>query len=118
MEVKRIGVLPAWTGRGLGAVILETLEDMGRNAGMAGAQLAIRVDQPRLVSFYTSLGYGPADDVALTTVNPLSPPPVGMRKRFPRDRPRPVEVGREAGAAYSRVRHRGASSRDTQGGCD
>ncbi len=82
MEVKRIGVLPAFRKQGFGAGILAALEAAGREAGKAGAQLAIRADQPRLVDFYAGLGYARADDVELTTVNPLSPPPFGMRKIF------------------------------------
>jgi GNAT superfamily N-acetyltransferase len=82
MEVKRIGVLPAFTGQGLGAQILQALEEMGREEGKAGAQLAIRADQPRLIDFYARLGYALAGDVELTTHNPLSPPPTGMRKWF------------------------------------
>lgn len=82
MEVKRIGVLPAFTGQGLGAVILEALEAQGREAGMEGAQLAVRFDQPRLVDYYAAFGYTLAEDVELTTVNPRAPPPVGMRKWF------------------------------------
>lgn len=82
MEVKRIGVVPEYTGQGFGAVILEALEAMGREAGMAGAQLAVRFDQPRLVSYYQALGYALAEDVELTTVNPRAPPPVGLRKWF------------------------------------
>jgi GNAT superfamily N-acetyltransferase len=82
MEVKRIGVLPAYQKQGLGAVILAALEAAGRGAGKAGAQLAIRADQPRLIDFYAGLGYQRADDVELTTVNPRSPPPFGMRKIF------------------------------------
>ena len=82
MEVKRIGVLPAHTGHGLGAMILEALETQGREAGVAGAQLAVRFDQPRLVDYYAALGYRLAEDVALTTVNPRAPPPTGMRKWF------------------------------------
>lgn len=82
MEVKRIGVLPAYTGRGLGAQILEALEVMGVEQGVTGAQLAIRADQPRLIDFYAGLGYVLAEDVELTTPNPRSPPPIGMRKWF------------------------------------
>ncbi|MFN4184960.1 MAG: GNAT family N-acetyltransferase [Hyphomonas sp.] len=82
MEVKRIGVLPAFTGRGFGALILQALEEMGREQEMVGAQLAIRTDQPRLIDFYASLGYALAQDVELTTPNPRSPPPIGMRKWF------------------------------------
>lgn len=83
MEVKRIGVLPAFTGQGLGGTILEALEALGRAAGAKGAQLAIRADQPRLVSYYQAAGYVLAGDVELTTPNPLSSPPIGMRKWFP-----------------------------------
>lgn len=82
MEVKRIGVLPEYQKQGLGAVILAALEADGRAAGKEGAQLAVRVDQPRLIDFYAALGYVPADDVELTTTNPRSPHPHGMRKTF------------------------------------
>jgi len=82
MEVKRIGVLPDYQKQGFGAVILAALEEAGRETGAIGAQLAIRADQPRLIDFYAGLGYVRADDVELTTPNPLSPPPFGMRKIF------------------------------------
>lgn len=82
MEIKRIGVLPGFTKRGFGARLLEALEEMGREQALAGAQLAIRTDQPRLVDFYAGLGYALAEDVELTTPNPRSPPPIGMRKWF------------------------------------
>ncbi|MCA8900235.1 MAG: GNAT family N-acetyltransferase [Hyphomonas sp.] len=82
MEVKRIGVLADWRKRGFGDLILKDLEAQGREAGAAGAQLAVRHDQGRLVDFYAGLGYVLADDVELTTINHLSPPPTGMRKRF------------------------------------
>ena len=82
MEVKRIGVLPAFQKQGFGAVILASLEAHGRETGAEGAQLAVRADQPRLVDFYAALGYSGADDVELTTHNPLSLPPFGMRKIF------------------------------------
>lgn len=78
MKVKRIGVLPAFAGQGLGALILQALEEMGREEAKAGAQLAIR----RLIDFYARLGYVLARDVELTTQNPLSPRPTGMRKWF------------------------------------
>lgn len=85
MEIKRIGVLPGFQKRGFGAVILDELERMGRARTAEGAQLAIRADQPRLIVFYQALDYRPADDVVLTTPNPLSPPPFGMRKIFRTD---------------------------------
>ena len=85
MEIKRIGVLAGYRGRGLGERITRALEDMGRKQGAEGAQLAVRHDQVRLVDFYAALGYELADDVVLTTPNPRSPPPIGMRKPFRTD---------------------------------
>ncbi|KCZ53051.1 GNAT family N-acetyltransferase [Hyphomonas pacifica] len=82
IEVKRIGVLPDWQKRGLGEVILGELEAMGRERRAKGSHLAVRHDQVRLVDFYAGLGYALADDVVLTTPNPKSPPPIGMRKFF------------------------------------
>lgn len=82
MEVKRIGLLPGYTGQGGGELICTHLETMGRDKGAVGAQLAVRADQLRLVDVWAALGYTLADDVELTTPNPNSPPPIGMRKRF------------------------------------
>jgi hypothetical protein len=45
-------------------------------------RVGVRADQPRLVHFWSSLGYALAGDVQLHTVNPLTPPPTTMRKRF------------------------------------
>jgi ribosomal protein S18 acetylase RimI-like enzyme len=82
MEIKRIGVLEAYRKRCLGELILTALEQAGQEAGAEGAQLAVRHDQVRLVDFYAGLGYVLADDVEITTPNPRSPPPIGMRKDF------------------------------------
>lgn len=83
--IKRIGVLPGFQKCGFGAVILRELEAIGLARRAGGAQLAIRTDQPRLIVFYEALDYVRADDVELTTPNPLSPPPFGMRKIFRTD---------------------------------
>ena len=85
MEVKRIGLLPDYTGADIGAQILHVLEKLDRYRGAMGAQLAVRADQPRLVDTYLACGYSLADDVNLTTNNPLAPPPIGMRKWFETD---------------------------------
>ena len=79
VEVKRVGVLKELRKFGLAAPMVAMLEE-GR--GVVGAQLGVRIDQPRLVLFWESLGYRVADDVQLYTVNPLTPPPVTMRKWF------------------------------------
>ncbi|MEQ9317261.1 MAG: GNAT family N-acetyltransferase [Henriciella sp.] len=82
IEIKRIGILPGRQKAGLGRLILEALEEAGLAAGAEGAQLAVRTDQPKLVAYYSASGYALADDVILTTPNPRSPDPVGMRKWF------------------------------------
>lgn len=84
IEIKRIGVLPGRQKAGLGRMILSSLEAAGRGEGAAGAQLAVRTDQPRLVDYYLDCGYELAGDVKLTTPNPRSPEPTGMRKWFDR----------------------------------
>jgi GNAT superfamily N-acetyltransferase len=79
-EIKRVGVLRELRKLGLGAPLVTALEDGARAGGAAGVQLGVREDQPRLVQFWEALGYVVADDVQLHTVNPLTPPPVTMRK--------------------------------------
>ena len=82
VEIKRVGVLPDARGLGFAARILGALETEARSRNAQGGQLAVRSDQPRLVDFWRRLGYATADDVILTTPNPLAPPPVHMRKWF------------------------------------
>lgn len=79
-EIKRVGVAKELRKLGLGAPLVQALEDAARARGHAGVQLEVREDQPRLVCFWKSLGYHVADDVKLHTVNPLTPPPTTMRK--------------------------------------
>lgn len=82
IEIKRVGILRDYRKRGLGAPLVEALEAEAKRRGFPGAQLGVRHDQPRLVAFWASLGYMPADDVQMHTVNPLTPPPTTMRKQF------------------------------------
>ena len=82
VEIKRVGVLKSHRKLGLGAPLVAALEHEARRRGYAGAQLGVRHDQPRLIAFWASLGYEPASDVKMHTVNPLAPPPTTMRKRF------------------------------------
>jgi GNAT superfamily N-acetyltransferase len=84
VEIKRVGVLKSHRKLGLGAPLVAALEAEARRRGHPGAQLGVRSDQPRLVAFWDSLGYIPADDVQMHTVNPRTPPPTTMRKLFER----------------------------------
>ena len=81
-ELKRVGVLASRRKLSLGPPLVAALEAEAARRGAAGAQLGVRADQPRLVHFWSSLGYTLAGDVQLHTVNPLTPPPTTMRKRF------------------------------------
>ena len=82
IEIKRVGVLATHRKLGLAAPLVATLEFEAQARGHPGAQLGVRHNQPRLIAFWMSLGYRPADDVHLHTVNPLTPPPTTMRKWF------------------------------------
>jgi predicted N-acetyltransferase YhbS len=82
VEIKRVGVLKTYRKFGLGLSLVRALEAEAIHRGYAGAQLGVRADQPRLVAFWSALGYRLADDVKMHTVNPLTPPPTTMRKRF------------------------------------
>ncbi|MBI1359441.1 MAG: GNAT family N-acetyltransferase [Alphaproteobacteria bacterium] len=82
VEIKRVGLLRPWRNKGLAAPLVAFLEAAAARQGYAGAQLGVRVDQPRLVAFWAGLGYSLADDVTMHTVNPLTDPPITMRKRL------------------------------------
>lgn len=84
VEMKRIGVIRELRKQGLGALVHDALEQRARSQGHGGAQLAVRSDQPRLVTFWQGLGYRAATDVTLTTENLLTPPPFYMRKSYAR----------------------------------
>lgn len=82
VEIKRVGILKSHRKQGLGPALVDALESAARRRDFAGVQIGVRHDQPRLISFWQSLGYQLADDVTLHTVNPLTPTPTFMRKRF------------------------------------
>lgn len=82
VEIKRVGILKWHRKQGLGPALVGALEDAARERRFAGVQIGIRHDQPRLIAFWSSLGYRLANDVTLHTVNPLTPTPTFMRKRF------------------------------------
>jgi GNAT superfamily N-acetyltransferase len=87
-EVKRMGVLPEARGLGLGARLAAAVEAAARSADVARLQLGVRRDQPRLIGFWTTLGFGPDASVSLSSHNPLTAPPVTMSRRLA---PRPSD---------------------------
>jgi GNAT superfamily N-acetyltransferase len=58
-ELKRMYVLPAARGAGLGRRLLEALEAEARRLGYTGLVLETGDQQPEALSLYASAGYGP-----------------------------------------------------------
>ena len=58
-ELKRMYVLPAARGNGLGRRLLEALEDEARQLGYTGIVLETGDKQPEALGLYLSAGYGP-----------------------------------------------------------
>lgn len=81
-EVKRLGVRPAWRGRGLGKALMDAVETAARRAGVHALQIGIRADQPRLIDYYAVMGFVRDDAVELSAANPRTAPPVTMSRRL------------------------------------
>jgi putative acetyltransferase len=58
-EIRRMYVLPAHRGKGLGRAILERLEDAARELGYTKSRLETGNEAPEALGLYTSSGYAP-----------------------------------------------------------
>jgi GNAT superfamily N-acetyltransferase len=58
-EIKRMYVVPAGRGRGLGRALLEALEDAARELGYTVARLDTGLRQPQAERMYRNAGYRP-----------------------------------------------------------
>ena len=58
-ELRRMYVVPAHRGQGLGRVILEALEDAARGLGYTTMRLETGNEAPEAIGLYTSGGYEP-----------------------------------------------------------
>lgn len=88
-EIKRMGLLRATRGLGLGPLLAQAVVEAAGAAGVRRLQLGVRVDQPRLLAFWTGLGFESDDAVTLTSHNPLTAPPVTMSRRLAQPAPMP-----------------------------
>ena len=79
-EVRRMGVLPAFRGRGHALRLMDAVVSRARQQGIAELRLAVRRDQPRLLDLYAGMGYAPAPGVEYMHANPGSPLWVMRRK--------------------------------------
>ena len=58
-EIRRMYVVPAHRGKGLGRAILEALEDAARGLGYTKSRLETGNEAPEALGLYTSSGYEP-----------------------------------------------------------
>jgi ribosomal protein S18 acetylase RimI-like enzyme len=84
-EIKRLGVLREWRGHGFGERLAAAVETAARAAGVRRIQLGVRADQPRLVGFWSALGYRIDEQVVLSSRNPLTAPAVTMSRGLDAD---------------------------------
>jgi len=61
-EIKRMYVVPAARGRGLGRLLLQALEELARDLGYAVARLDTGAKQPGAQRMYERAGYAPVAD--------------------------------------------------------
>ena len=71
-ELKRMYVVPEARGRGLGRLLLESLEDEARQLGYTGIVLETGKDQQESLGLYTSAGYEPIPCYGAYAGQPIS----------------------------------------------
>ncbi len=71
-EVKRMYVVPAARGCGLGRTLLHGLEDAGRELGLVRLVLETGDAQPEAVSLYRASGWAPIDGYGEWRMSPRS----------------------------------------------
>ena len=79
-EVARLGLLPAFRGRGLSTWLLNEVA-LRAHASMASElRAAVRADQPALAAWYERMGYVPDASLAYSRANPDNEPPLVLRR--------------------------------------
>jgi GNAT superfamily N-acetyltransferase len=79
-EIRRMGVLPAWRGKGYALVMMDAVVAHARRLGVFDLRLAVRHDQPRLIEVYAGMGFALAPDLEYAHASPGSVPPTVMRR--------------------------------------
>jgi ribosomal protein S18 acetylase RimI-like enzyme len=79
-EVRRMGVLPAYRGRGYAELMMIAVVDRALASRVAELRVAVRHDQPRLIDFYQGLGFVLAPELEYGHANPDNPPPTVLRR--------------------------------------
>lgn len=79
-EVVRLGLRPAFRGRGLGTWLLNEVALRAHLANADELRAAVRHDQPALAAWYERQGYVRDPSLAYSRANPDNPPPVVLRR--------------------------------------
>lgn len=79
-EIGRLGILPAYRGRGLSTWLMNEIMIRATHKGIQELRLAVRTDEPDLLEFYKRQGFFEDSSIRYSHANPLSQPPITMRK--------------------------------------
>jgi GNAT superfamily N-acetyltransferase len=79
-EIGRLGILPAYRGRGLSTWLMNEIMIRATSKGIEELRLAVRTDEPGLLEFYKRQGFFEDSSIKYSHANPKSQPPITMRK--------------------------------------
>jgi len=79
-EVKKLGILKEYRKQGLGAELMNVLLAKAIDMGAKELRLAVRHDQPRLLSWYAGFGFVHDPKLRYSSPNLLTPLPFVMKK--------------------------------------
>jgi GNAT superfamily N-acetyltransferase len=79
-EVRRMGVLPEYRGKGFALAMMNAVVDHALCRGINELRLAVRYDQPRLLAFYAGMGFELAPNLKYAHQSPGSVAPTVMRR--------------------------------------
>ena len=79
-EILRMGVLPCCRGSNLSQHLLEAVIHHGLACNAQELRLAVRMDQPKLLDFYSAFEFELAEELEFSHANPAEPAPRVMRR--------------------------------------
>lgn len=79
-EISRMGILPAWRGHHCSQHLLEAVIHHALSCQAEELRLAVRLDQGKLIDFYSAFGFELAEELEYSHANPAEPPPSVMRR--------------------------------------
>ena len=79
-EIGRLGILPAYRGRGLSTWLMNEVMIRATSKGIEELRLAVRTDEPGLLEFYKRQGFFEDSSITYSHANPNSVKPITMRK--------------------------------------